>query len=201
MPHDRRGVRILLLVALPCALLLLGFFAAQAPGPRATIYTGQGGTETPTPDYIQPIFSSADAIARSLARFPIGRNPHGEVARLTTYEVLDAWRDASSPGLAPQSPVWLVGVLGDGVTKNEALWPSHLYGDDWGTVGTPPHDRPVDGAFYAWDANGGVLVGEGVLDEQGDLSYSTLTLLPDMPLTVEPATEVPTSTPDGTATD
>ncbi len=161
---------------------------------------------TETPEFPNPILTAQEAISRSLALFPSSANPHGEVARLLTFNDLDQWRRGSSPGTAPQSPAWLVGILGDNLTMFGLTLPRMGYAGlsdpqlppDIATE-APASDWPVEGAFYAWDANSGILVGEGVLSDPALVlgsyqSYASLVALPSNPLPISSATPYPTMT-------
>jgi hypothetical protein len=124
----------------------------------------------------------AEAIARSLVEFPQGREPHSPVARLITREALDTWRGVGSGSDGEgQSPTWLVAILGSGLTV-----------DDLGPIGPFGDTRPLEGIFYAWDANAGFLLGHGGLGEPWPQTYGSVTALDEIDTTIVTASPVPT---------
>lgn len=166
--------------------------------------TAQGsGTPTPTweptstPAFPQPIFTSEDAIARSLVLFPEGHNPHDMVARLITHRTYQQWLLAPGPAdpeptqewmppeFHPDHPLWLVGVLGDNLTDVDVMSlsaPQEFL---------PPTPSLVPGAFYAWDANSGIEAGFGTLTTQPGQDHASIVALVDEGVQIVPATEAP----------
>ncbi len=195
-PHRRR-------------LLSTSWRLSRRGGPTPTIEGFLLLTPSPTPPYPDPIYTEQQAIDRSLDRFPEGYPPYGEVAILMPYSQLDAWRGGSSPKTQPDSPAWLVGILADGMTMFDVLLPWLGYaglGDPNLPSSVPASaadsDWVIEGLFYAWDANGGSLIGLGVLTNPSSpmytassRSYESLLALPSHNMPIEPATPIPSPTP------
>ena len=123
-----------------------------------------------------PIYTEADAIARTLERFPQRFNPRGEVARLISYDTLEqVWYQGHTDSdfeYGATTPVWLVGILGDGMTRSDAVALPAI-----GT-GVISDTTPVLGMWYSWYANDGWPAGSGGLLEDTGTSYATLAALP-----------------------
>ena len=84
----------------------------------------------------------------------------------------------------PSSPIWVVGILGEGLTLGDTLaFPGEMAVDD---------PEPVDGAFFLWDANSGAMVSSGALSTGSRFQYLDLIQLNDEALTILHATAVPT---------
>ena len=62
-------------------------------------------------------------------------------------------------------------------------------------AGLAAGDSAVEGAFYAWDTNGGDPVGTGVLRSGGQRSYASLAALPEVPQRIVTATIAWLTTP------
>lgn len=171
-----------------------GRLAGQV-GPSGVL-TGQGGptsTAAAPPGSPSPIYSAQEAIALSLSRFPPGHNPHAAEARLLRTQTMDAdWLlvDQSDSDAGPDSPVWLVGILGDGLAVDDTVDLPSLPEDI-----LPRDDTPVTGVWYAWDTNSGQLFAQGALDDADWRSYAALTALANESLPIQPATPSPTETP------
>lgn len=135
-----------------------------------------------------PIYTEADAIALTLERFPQGHNPHGEVARLISYNTLEqVWyqgRTESDFAFGATTPVWLVGILGDGMTRSDTV--------DLPAIGTGviSDTTPVLGMWYVWYANNGLPGGSGGLLEDPGRSHTTLAALPTEDLPISQPTQV-----------
>jgi len=182
----------LLIVALVGILIVL-----HGPTGLSRTPTSQGATETPTQESPDPIYDAQDAINRSLARFPSGHSPHAEEARLISLYDMEVWLAGVEPpqatpamgdfewdGTDPDDPVWLVGILGDGLTDGDIVRPP---------LGLEVEGaRPAPGGFYVWDANSGSLLVEGAFLEAGMQTYDTFVALASQPLQIVPATPVPT---------
>lgn len=182
-----RGLLCLGLLAVLMAGLLLGI--GRLEGPRAA-----RGAE-PTVEPTGAIFSAQDAIERSLAHLPDGAAPTDVTARLTAFAEVDQWRQTSSPGIEGHAPAWLVGIRAAGMLKYDVLGPfislDAQAGDEQPTdlnLGLSALNTPVDGAFYVWDANGGYVVGAGVLVDGTALTFDSLSAVPDSPLPIVQAT-------------
>ena len=110
-------------------------------------------------------------------------------------EVLDSWRgvEKTSPLSEPQAPVWLVGITGTNLTLGDAIF---------FTSDKPEGAQPIEGIFFAWDANSGALIGQGVLDKQWPQNLGSLSALTSVDTPIEVATIVyaPTETPEPTPT-
>jgi len=131
----------------------------------------------------EPIETSDEAIERSLAKFPASVTPLDVVAKLCRFGAIDAWREASSE-TSPDSPAWLVGMRGEGLTAASVMF------EGWENDGVNPFPTtPVDGAFYIWDANGGWQAGHGVLS--GERTYESLLHVPTASIPITKATDSP----------
>ena len=204
MTRRTRTHKSAVLLAIVGVTALAGYWASGLLSPDAVPWTATDpSTSTPTAEYPNPIFDAQDAINRSLARFPEGHNPHGEIARLVTYETLaDVWfEEPREPIWDPSAGVWLVAILGNELMVNDVLPPPHvpsaqMTADAASTRATDPIF--VEGAYYGWDANGGLLVVEGALAYlSGPLAgtehrtYSLIQSLPNENPSIAEATELP----------
>jgi hypothetical protein len=173
-------------VLLAAVLTILLLAPIRTPRPPVT---GQS--------YPDPIYNELDVITRSLALFPTDHNNNSEIARLITRYDFDAWYEETTSfptaaptefdwsDVSPDAPVWLVAILGDDLTTADVVqMPAGQTAAD--TSGTT-------GAYYAWDANTGEVLGIGALEDSGPQSYDSISnLLSVATLTVAPATEPPT---------
>ena len=198
---DHVGLVCLMIFALT-GMVLSAAMASKAPMPN-NLETGQVATATYTPDpaaYSRAIFDAQDAISRTLDESPEGHDPVQVVARLVSVATLDDWRMESSPLMEPQAPAWLVGVIVPGLHVADAM--PYFYDPTPDAEGL----TPIDGIFYAWDANGGYLIGLGVLGDQWSQNADSLITLVDEEIPIVPATAVvlptytTTTTPDSAAT-
>ena len=129
--------------------------------------------------YPDPLYTPSDAIARSLQDFPPGHEPHSEVARLVSVATLEDWSGGGRSGWPPTTAAWLVAVLGESLTAQDV---EPLFG----------RADPVEGAYYAWDANSGVQVAGGLLGGRYPATYVSIVALRSESLAIHPATQVPT---------
>lgn len=189
MAHNRNLLVLTATTGLLLAALLVGLVYGLRPASDADPISAQSAIATPEITFytgITPLYADDEVISRTLKLFPEGKNPHGAVARLLPYETVDDWRDASGPDVQPDSPAWLVGILGDNLTVEDIM-------SDYepGQAGVSGGDVAIEGAFYVWDANSGFLTGVGVLHPSGSRTYATLASLFSVPMTIEAATELP----------
>lgn len=185
------------------AALLLAVAVTLARTGSSTPVTGQAPTSTPEPtldplSYSSPITTSQTAIDKSLVMFPSGITPTITVARLVSISTLDTWRNAHSPLTEPHAPAWLVGIGATGLTVRDVL-PEYFGSGRKPAVG----NQIVEGKYFAWDANSGVLLGEGTLGgvQGSGQTLASINLLQAISATFTPATMVvpdlfPTDTPD-----
>lgn len=141
--------------------------------------------------YPYTLWTAEEAIQLSLEEFPEGKNPHSPVARLITMDDLDAWSgwgsaDETGQPILSGAPVWLVGILGDGLIVDD-IAPSP-YGDT----------TPMEGVYYAWDANAGHMAASGGLMQGTQGTYASIVAMQNRDLIIAPATPQPT--PDTSVT-
>jgi hypothetical protein len=144
------------------------------------------------------IRSADEAIRRSLAEFPANRQATGTVVRLLQAHTLNEWRGSASPLLEDHVPVWLVAVTADGMSVGDGM--PFFYGGGNGAAGGDPSStesslestgrEPIQGMYYAWDANGGYSLGVGVLGEQWPQNLASLKALVHQDLPITRATDV-----------
>ena len=98
----------------------------------------------------------------------------------------DAWRQNESPGVLDHVPMWIVGVTADDLLIADVLSEYHMTNDGPDAFGS----APVEGAWYAWDANSGAILGQGVLGPSWSQTMASLAQLPDRwgTLSIVPAT-------------
>jgi hypothetical protein len=140
------------------------------------------------------VWSAEDAIALSLDEFPPDRNPHGAVARLIREDRLEDWAGWWTVGSSGDAPMWLVAILGDNLTEGDYVISEGM------TDGADPmpDPTPIEGIFYAWDANAGHQVASGALMANSLMSYASVVSMPQDPLEIQPATPKPTLDPNAT---
>jgi hypothetical protein len=129
-----------------------------------------------------PIYTSADALARSLRRFPPGVAPYSETVRALSWSSYTEWGGTvGDPALAPATPVWLVGIRGLDLAVGQVME---------GGLGLEPTDTtPALAAFYVWDATSGMLVEWGAMTEID--AFDRLVALSNQAISVSPATPHP----------
>jgi hypothetical protein len=175
---------------------------------RSNITDGRISVQAPTDalrsddEEFDPIEHEEEAITLSEQRFPAHSNPRSPIARLVSRETLERWlfytalsaSEATAAEMTPEwgdvdpdSPVWLVAILGTGLTVKDVIAPPE---------GLDVSDsRAVDGAFYTWDANSGELMDEGGL-VTGELhNYASIAALPTENISISEATQRPTWPP------
>jgi hypothetical protein len=159
----------------------------------APLHSGQS---QPPFDTFPPIYSASDAISRSLGLFPTAQAPISPTARLISHgtfeEVWFEWDPATlgDAGWDPTHPLWLVGVMAEGLTTGAI--------DRW--MWMPGDGTAVaEGIFFAWDANSGLLRSRGALAQsQAPRTYGDLVALTDETITIQTATPEPTPEPSPT---
>ena len=187
----REGLVLFLIALFAAAGLIVARGAKEAPRPVTAQATEEPTATLDPTRFSNPILDAQDAISRSLELFPEGHQPHSPIARLVSIGVMDAWRERQSMLSPPDSPGWVVGILGVDLTVADVL-PAMYEGasDDVGQL-------PVDGAWFAWNANSGTLLGLGVLEDGWPQNYSSLSAMQDEQIPITAATEVilPTDVP------
>lgn len=160
------------------------------------VSTGQGPCDPSV------LCDEASAIAEALTHFPVGHNPNSDVARLITLEDALQWRgstviDPDDPTVIPPSstkPVWLVGILGDGLTVAD-FSPNVLSGSP----------EPVEGMWFIFQASGRGLQSLGGLSDSGGpspfMTLASIQAIVSQPLSIMTPTPVLTSTPGPAPTD
>lgn len=195
---------------LAVAMLALGAFAisfrlsvndvARDDQPRTINAVNQAVTETPTTnpyypdldpaDIYRPLLSEEDAVDVALEHFAetSSISPTYTIAKLVSFPTYLSW----SGGLVSvdgdtNTPIWLVGVLAQGLTEADTSV------GFWST-----DDTPVQGAYYAFRARSGFIQESGSLIDQTANSEQTLSALQNEALTIDPLTEFPTPRPTPT---
>jgi hypothetical protein len=194
-----------LLVLLTLALMAL-MVIATSPHKRPTTAQIPTATGTSSGEYA-PIEDEDEAIELSLSLFPPIGDPANPIARLVSLATYEDW--VTLTGLSaplqtqaasetqewgnenPDSPVWFVAIQGTGLTVRDVIQPP-------GGIELAD-DRVVDGAYYVWEANTGMLLAVGALVTGGDQSYTSIAVLPTESLTITQATPFPTPGTPSTA--
>lgn len=137
--------------------------------------------------YSSPIYTATEALSRTLALLSPAVTVTQEEVRLISYDTLQQQFHGLSSveeyiSSTPTGPVWLVGILGDGMDRTMLI---DSMPDD--PLPTPP-PQPVDGLYFAWDANLGQKMEQGVLQPGGYKSMAVLIGISNESLTISPAT-------------
>lgn len=202
--HTKSRKDIVLVAAITCAVLVamltLVLKASDSDSARTIDHISDTDTTVPSSYYtdvqdgsLGPILDPTDAISRSLVLMPDTANPHSGVAHLMRTATLDdLWFEVDHDSSDDQnSPVWIVGVLGEQLTADDV---------QWGASGSRPPSvptdiRPVDGVFFVWEASTGYQLAGGAIADWNDWSYSRISSLPDEVLSISTATPAPSPTP------
>jgi hypothetical protein len=187
------------LIGILAVALVAGFWRGRSD-PATEVTAGQE-TETPTPGtptpeptptsstdgavVASPIFTEIDAVARSIDRLPspFGESVINRVARLVSGDTIDDyWFDGDMVSRNDDDAYWLVGLRTEGLTV-EALFPM----PDGIYSGTP---RPIDGAFYVWEAGSGEMISSGGLSSDVLHNYSRIQLLTAEPVPIVTTTPI-----------
>lgn len=161
---------------------------------------GSSRSRAQSTGYPNPIFNEQEALSVSQDRLALSSSE--SVVRLISVESLSEWFgfDAEQSTWSPSAPVWLVGLRGGGLTLDDVLPPPPFITSEppsSGSGGTPPGEQSVDGVFYAWDANGGLIITEGALfledpsTQDFTPTFESIVSLPNETLTISTATEAP----------
>lgn len=174
----------ILAVALLLLVAALGWLTGRPSPSRLSPLPQQGPTETAPTYYHDPIETEGEAYLVAGRYVPNGVVFDEEFARLVTMQIADDWRgvDGFYTHENPQTPVWIVALLGDGLTVADIL-------PDW--EGFNASVEPVEGAFYMFDANSAARIGWGALESDSPQNETTLRALQNMALPIVPATEAP----------
>jgi len=138
---------------------------------------------------VEAIYSAQEAISLTLTQLPSGFIPTQIEARLITETTLNE----QFLGLPPEDyetglgPIWLVGVIGNGLNNADILTPPSSVP---GYVYTPNAPQSIIGAYFAWDANSSTNVARGFLASSGATSMATILSFVDAPLTIATATDL-----------
>lgn len=178
----------------------------------------QTATETPTPtsDHPNPIYTHSEAEDRALSLVPELATPSAVVARLVSTSTLASeWFGASdAQAWFPDTGLWIVGVAASNLTYADLI--PRVAVEGFGTPVTPDataaaHDQQsVEGAYFVFEASGGLVVARGVLrlgpgtpqpavttspgilEDPPDLfSFDAITSLADEAIAIRTATALP----------
>lgn len=139
------------------------------------------------------ICDDANAISLSTQLFP--GQPAASVARLVTLGDANSWQGALMPDPADptlQEPVWVVGLLGEGLHVSDMGFPTD-------------NDLPIAGMWYVWVASGAGMESRGGLAPDdfvgaGAIRYAEIEAMVSQPLSLDEPTPFPTVTPGPTPT-
>lgn len=207
-PRSTRRWRYLAVLGLAAAIVLLALAFGQgwslAPLGGRSLFEEATATEPPYPTYAAaPVFSATDAISRSIASLPPGFAHSAVVTRLISDGTLTSWRrGAASPFVPDESPVWLVGLAVGNMTVGQAM--PREYGPGAIPAYPAPDDplaytaqtltalsvMPVQGMYFAWNANSGDQLGMGVLGPPWPQTLESIAALPEEVIPITAATEV-----------
>ena len=160
--------------------------ATTAPLPEASSDT-ESEPEAPTElasnldPQAEPLSTVEDALSLTDLWF---RNeisstvPYTTVVRLVSLSTIRTWTNSSSDADNPAAPVWLIGCVYDKLITDPEEAANSYY---------KPCTR-FQGAYIAWNANGGWPVVSGVLCEQWDSSLASLSALANENIAISQAT-------------
>ena len=194
----RKQLRWLALLSLLALFVAIGAFLNWDRSRPGLQLAQSGPTAIDTAYAPDTILSSSDALSRSLQLFPPDTSVEASEARLISLYTFSVWETSSivgdpTPGIDeydwtdtdPQDPVWLVALVGQGLTVKAVL-------EAGSPAGSGGDIRAAQGAFYAWDANSGSLIAVGALMDAPLQDLQSIVALPNEPLTPVPATAYPT---------
>lgn len=128
-------------------------------------------TATATRDLpVDPIVTSDEVIARTLARVPSGKQHTAIVARLVTRQTFTAWSTGGVDEDPSQDPIWLVGMRLPNMTVSDAL----------GFTDPNYRDVKVEGCYFAWSADTGDAYEQGVLGGPWTKTFDSIATLPEI---------------------
>ncbi len=191
MAKGRKLVLMVLIIS-PSAFFLGRFGTRGLPD-----FVGTAGDPTPTSSFHpQPLLTETDAFLRSLEEFPSEhRFAMGDsTVRLVSMSTLDnEWFESPSQW-KPNVPVWVVGFRTVGLTEADvSIDPPFAIFATQDASGTP--SPPVSGVYYVWEAEGGLPVAQGQLDDPAGseawFTYDRLASLVNEPLVILTATPIP----------
>jgi hypothetical protein len=142
---------------------------------------------------IEAIIDHEQALAASFERWPPNVPVEYSAARRLTMASADRWLGVQTSDIAPDHPVWLVGLRGSNLTVSDIIRVPGAESTD---------ARPVVGAFYVWDATTAYTLYEGPLMSARD--FIALAAIADEDLQIVRATPpppLPTLDPDSIPTD
>lgn len=147
---------------------------------------------------VNPILSESVAVELAKEQFPRTSSPDSAVARRISRRSFEHWVTYTALPAAqqtevaadtpeewgrtnPDAPVWLVALLGTGLTVGDVLSASFpLFSSDDST--------PADGGYYAWDANSGDMIEAGVLVTGAPHNYASILAIPTENIPIRRAT-------------
>jgi len=163
--------------------LIAGLWFGQRGSPAALVTTGrpsQQETETPTPEsteepveVYEPILTAQDAISRSLQVLRPDQTVTETLVARMPITVAYAWAGMEDPSADLDLAAWVVGFRVDNLRYYDVVSLAYFgyRGLDDPNMSEEDraifaeNDRLVEGAFYIWNAETGVLVVRGVLGE------------------------------------
>lgn len=168
--------------------------------PYAGLAIAQSVTATPTqdpeedllfgidPDVIySPMLVEQDAISTAVGQFmeTAAITPTQTIARLVSFQNYATWSGVETTAADPTKPVWIIGVLAPGLMESDTAL---MFFND-------RTDQPVEGAYYAYSAQSGLIVEAGSLHSQSLTSELSLTQVVSETIPITPLTEIPTLEP------
>ena len=132
-----------------------------------------------------PLYTPTDAMAKAQSLLPAEFVVSSGAARKISGRTLDGWRGVSDFGLGRTTPVWLVAMMGR-MPGRPATVSDIAIGD------ADADPRPIEGIFFAFDANEGHLVGSGGLGDAWLQNWATFSDLAEENVAVVAPTAAPT---------
>jgi hypothetical protein len=143
-------------------------------------------SQTSNAEFPNALYTEQDALDIAIARLPPGAQVVNSQAKLLTYSQVAQWTNMEDPN--SDTPAWLVGIEASGVTVNDSIgFIAGLIADD----PLPNGSDPVPGIFTVWDANSGIFLGMGALEQTGNQSLTGIAGIVEPGLAVSEATIIP----------
>lgn len=131
------------------------------------------------------LYTPTDAMAKAQSLLPPEFVVSSGAARKISGRTLGGWRGVSGFGLGRTTPVWLVAMMGKMPGRPATV-------SDIAIGGAEADPRPIQGIFFAFDANEGHLVGNGALGDAWLQNWATFSELAEENVPVVAPTAVPT---------
>lgn len=171
------------------ALTLIGHTTRTRESTNRNPITAQQQPAAEPTGFVHPIYSSAEAISRTIESFAHGTSAYDwHAVQLTEYSLEADWYQDGINSGSQSVAVWLVGARTTDMTAELILGVSDAFRDLTGGESTP---TAAEGVYYVWEAGSGARIGDGALIQSSSLNYSRLTSLQEDVVAIRTATELP----------